>query len=322
MVKFYHIDQAGAPALSYTTSATNVANWNSLVSVLKACLVSGYGAQAAAGWQLIFEDANNLVLRNGVSSGYVCFSNVAAGTFTISIAETFSGVSGGFIVGDGAKSGVATANSIPHRQCYRSFSYHINNCSWWILADEKTFIMSGASTTSTSDEELTAGAGAGYSIRAIYVGEDAGGNFIAIGGLNTTTTTSTINCTFIGGFTTLRDPATGLLVDSDSISTTMPGFFDGQMNFSGSLATLPDARLTPLVWEANGAANRLRGICLEPRISFYYMSTGAQKLGGAPLMSRTHYTPVDLGDGYNYVFCGKYYGYGNLLIGTDNPEFW
>jgi len=54
----YHSSDAGAPVLSGAAG--------SLVAVLKACLVDGYGAKAGAGWSMPFVDgmAQNAVFRN------------------------------------------------------------------------------------------------------------------------------------------------------------------------------------------------------------------------------------------------------------------
>lgn len=67
MARIYHRDQAGAPELTYSTSAQD--GFNAFKAILKACLVNGYGAVPAAGWELINEGTGFLVLRNGFQSG-------------------------------------------------------------------------------------------------------------------------------------------------------------------------------------------------------------------------------------------------------------
>src|SRR5690554_2789612 len=106
MAYFYHREQPGSPELTFNSGTTSVAHWNSFVSVLKGCLIYGFGDQPPAGWELIAEASNYLVMRAGSHSGYVCLS-WSSSVVTISVAETFSGVVGGLIEGDGAKSGVA-----------------------------------------------------------------------------------------------------------------------------------------------------------------------------------------------------------------------
>lgn len=60
-VKYYsHLD-AGAPQLA---DADGV-----IKNILKACLVTGYGTKAGAGWTSLFDDANRIVLRRPLRTG-------------------------------------------------------------------------------------------------------------------------------------------------------------------------------------------------------------------------------------------------------------
>lgn len=60
-VKYYsHLD-AGAPQLA---NADGV-----IKTILKACLVTGYGTKAGAGWTSLFDDANRIVLRRPLRTG-------------------------------------------------------------------------------------------------------------------------------------------------------------------------------------------------------------------------------------------------------------
>lgn len=323
MATFYHRDQPGSPALTYSTSASGSVQWDGVVAVLKACLVSGYGSQPAAGWELIAEAASYLVLRNGSHSGYVCLSHSNM-VITISVAETYTGVAGEVIQGDGAKTGVAPGVTIPHKFMARYFAHGSANSSWFVVADSRTFIFGKTGTASTASEELTGTAGSAYAQAALYVGEDSQGNFIACGGDNTTNTGTTAAAQRWGdGFTALRDPATGLLVDTGSISFALPGCHNGDVIAPGHSTSLPDARLVPMLWTSGGAVSAFRGVCLEPRIGLSSCSIAAQMLGhSGPLMSRTAHTPIDLGDGFNYVVSPRYQGRGTLFLVTDNPEFW
>lgn len=323
MATFYHRDQPGSPELTYSASSTGSVQWDGVVAVLKACLVSGYGSQPAAGWELIAEDASYLVLRNGSHSGYVCLSHSAM-VITISVAETYTGVAGGVIQGDGAKTGVAPGVTIPHKFMARHFAQASDNSSWFVFADSRTFIFGKTGTNSTSSVELTSNNGSTYAQATLYVGEDSQGNFIACGGSNTTSTGGNAAIQRWGdGFTALRDPATGLLVDAGSISFVLPGCHGDNVIAPWHLTSLPDARLVPMLWTSGGAVSAFRGVCLEPRIGLSSCSVAAQMLGhSGPLMSRTAHTPIDLGDGFNYVVSPRYHGYGTLFLVTDNPEFW
>lgn len=59
---------------SNDTGATTLDSLNggkSLINILKACLVNGYGAKAAAGWTIALEDApnNKIIFRNSAANG-------------------------------------------------------------------------------------------------------------------------------------------------------------------------------------------------------------------------------------------------------------
>lgn len=58
----YRSTDTGAPSLSGTNG--------SLVALLKACLVDGYGAKAAAGWTEEYAGANKSAFRQGAGCGY------------------------------------------------------------------------------------------------------------------------------------------------------------------------------------------------------------------------------------------------------------
>lgn len=321
MAHVYHRDQPGSPALTYTTSSTAISHWQGMVAVLKACLVTGFGSQPAAGWELIFEDANTLVLRNGSHTGYICLSVVAAGVLTVSLAETFAGVSDGIIVGDGAKTGIATGNTVPHRQSYRSFAYNVYT-SWWVIADDKTFVFGRNGVASGSIIELTGTVSAGYELTTLYVGEDSLGNFIACGGLNVANT-STPNCMWGSGFTALRDPNTGLLVDTSSLDIVLPGAYWANTRGWFTASALPEAAFCKHYWGVGTTFAKFRGIAMSPYTTFMYMSEAAQMFGhSGPLTQNNAHLPLVFEDGHSYLVCPKYREYAALIWATNNPEYW
>ncbi len=61
-VRMYSSLDAGAPTLPNLSSQRLIDN---LKIVLKACLVDGYGSQAAAGWTVGHEHADGFSLGNG-----------------------------------------------------------------------------------------------------------------------------------------------------------------------------------------------------------------------------------------------------------------
>lgn len=61
---FYHSSDAGAPQLTSVNTAGQI------IAILDACLVSGYGSKAAAGWTIEFTDTNIRVYRAGAGNRY------------------------------------------------------------------------------------------------------------------------------------------------------------------------------------------------------------------------------------------------------------
>jgi hypothetical protein len=328
MATAYHRDQAGAPALTYSTS-TGVEQFTAFKAILLACLVNGYAGRPASGWQLIQEGINTLILRNGSYSGYICFY-YASGAITVSVCEAYSqgGIASGLIVGDGVKSGVAAGNSTPHKFMIRALVQSSATTSWAVFADEKTCILlMGSNGVSTSAGDLTGSAGgASYAIGAFYFGEDSNGNFIACGGENTAATGITAANMYFGaaGFSSLRYPDTGLLVDTGSIVVTTPSLYYYSFTPNQYGSALPAAYLTPLSWQSGQIFGNFRGLCTEARALHNNPHYGAAMLGykGDTLTTRTFNTNVPLDDEYTYFVAPRYAQYSAFFLLTDNPEFW
>lgn len=60
-VKYYSSADAGAPQISNADFA--------IKNIIKACLVTGYGTKAGAGWTALFENTNKIVLRRPLGAG-------------------------------------------------------------------------------------------------------------------------------------------------------------------------------------------------------------------------------------------------------------
>lgn len=73
----YRWDDPGAPDLSALHSSNNERDLMYFHTVLKACLVTGYGAKAAAGWTMPLEETtatgNRFVLTNAANSGSLLY---------------------------------------------------------------------------------------------------------------------------------------------------------------------------------------------------------------------------------------------------------
>lgn len=324
MATAYHRDQAGAPILTYSANQYVAAHFNAFKAILLACLVNGYGSRPAAGWSLINEGSDFIVLRNGSASGYVCFSWVG-GLITVYVAETYTGMSGNVMTGDGLKTGTSANNAAPQRVTAVCTAFGTNSTTWSMVADSKSFVLALSAVISTSAAEL------GWSVNnnaptTLYVGEDSLGHFIVIGGQNNSTAAATLDLGYFEarGFTALKDPKTGLLVGSSALAVELPGFgLTSDAATHKTTTPLADVELSRAVWAGGGAyAGKLRGIAWTPVLARHKASAAANCLGYVGTMTtRTANTPINLGDGYNY-FMNSLMAYTPTFLLTDNPGFW
>lgn len=323
MARVYHRDQVGAPTLTYVYSAQ--ASFNAVKEVLKACLVYGYGSQTAAGWELISEGTDFIVLRNGSHSGYVCLKLSNQG-MRVYLSETYTGVSGGIITGDGVKSGNAAGSTLPQFIITMLFVTSSVASTWTVMADEKTFIFAASGKDGGADVPLT-NAALRYGSFTLYVGEDSEGFFISAGGAASTYDAGGIYPALSGaaGFTALKDPSSGLLVGAQALPITTPSL---ALTVGTVTNTVAHAQVTlvPVRWVAGSpavVAGRLRGIALCPEVyPVTYAAQAAMCLGHPTVLTvRTANTPIDLGDGHSYfVRLGDWTT--PFWLFTDNPEFW
>jgi hypothetical protein len=329
MTTAYHRDQAGAPALTYSTAYNVIAHFASLKTVLKACLISGYGSLPAAGWELIAEGTNYIVLRNGSHSGYVCLTWVSGGAIRVYLAETYTGMSGDVMVGAGLKTGVAASNATPQALTAGFLSHSSAVSAWYVVADRKTFVIGITSSENSADNELALAGQSAYRGFTFYAGEDSAGNFLAVGGDASTSASGTAlvaNFSAATGFTALKSPLTGLLVDTGSLVVSSPGLqvMASAASLQVGIIALPSVTLAKAHWSGGGVfAGSLRGVALVPQLSFYgHPSQAAKALGlTSGLTHRTANASINLGDGYSYFARIGHYLTSLFLI-TDNPEFW
>ncbi|WP_312957337.1 hypothetical protein [Stutzerimonas nitrititolerans] len=331
MARAYHRDQPGAPALTYTPAPTSQAHFDAFKTILIAALVSGYGELPAAGWELVFESPSSLVLRNGTRSGYVCFqrSTTVEVVVTVWLAETFSGVDAeGKIIGDGVRSGTAANSAEPQRFTVRSLAAYSSSSTWALVADEGGFVLSMSGDASSTAGVIEGSYGYQYQANgALYCGDDSAGDFICVGGVNTTAVgvSNGVAGFGAGGFTALKYPDSGLLVDTSAIDVAMPGTraaVAAVYNSHPAGVILPTAHLAPLSWVANQTVRDLRGCAVDHRLTAVYNSPASQALGGPALTSRSMNTVLDLGDGHAYFVARSYFVSAITMLLTDNPEFW
>jgi hypothetical protein len=132
-VRLYRSTDAGAPQLG-ALGAVN--------SILKACLVTGFGSRTPAGWSIAFEDSANhkIALKQGGENGrffkcdhsedirfarvngYLTMSDIDTGIEGMFDTQTYDGTPGGFFPA------LYTTSSA-------QFQYH----DWIVIADERSF---------------------------------------------------------------------------------------------------------------------------------------------------------------------------------------
>lgn len=137
----YNSADAGAPTLNGTAG--------SLISVLDACLVNGYGAKAAAGWTKAFSGTNKAAYKMGAGTGFYLRVQDDAphatalgrearvlGYETMTDVDTGSGSFGAFV-------------SSSYGICRKSSTADATARSWMVFADSRTcylFVLTGDST--------------------------------------------------------------------------------------------------------------------------------------------------------------------------------
>lgn len=322
MARIYHRDQAGAPQNFSTVPATRFQLFKEL---LIACLVNGYGEYPGAGWELINQGNAFLVLRNQSHSGYVCFTYVGD-VIRVYLAATYSGVSGNVITGEGVKSGVSSGSSIP--QVIPNMQlYHANSCSWAMVADGKSFCLNMSNAgNSTSPVNLVA-AVANYST-LLYVGEDSAGNFISMGGGATANTgTTAVNGRFSAadGFTSLRHPSTGALVDAGTISPYNTYGNNGSLSLINFSPTVyPVLSFSKFSWITSGNySGYLRGVAQAPELMMFYEGGRVRACGGgSDVTTRNIFQALDLGDDYFWCSASANTSFTFSCFLTTNPEYW
>ena len=140
-VTVYRWDDPGAPVLSNPSAG-------SLIGVLDACLVNGYGTKSAAGWTKAFYGTNLAAYRQG--AGSMCYLRVDDGTGSFKVKmrgyESMTDVNtgtGGFPTTTQLANGVYAAIGT---------STTADNKPWIVVADNKRFYLwVGASLTTAVD---------------------------------------------------------------------------------------------------------------------------------------------------------------------------
>jgi len=322
MPTLYSNIDTGAPALSVGLGDAYV--FGGLKTILKACLVTGYNSRPAAGWTLVAEDSGYLVLRNGPGSGYICFTLTTNSFVRVTLSATFDGVVSNIITGQGVKTGTAANNAVPQLFFLSGLASNTRYC-WSVVADEKSAVLTAywySNNAGQAYENMTAQSWPGFTMA---IGEDSSGNFMAFGGSNTTSTASNVVNHFNNaGMTVLRDPATGLLIDTGSISPVAPL---GVTTSPAGTTVYPLERVDivrfPWMTTTKDAGN-IRGVLVQSNavgcMNYALRSVGRGAVVGDITLNNAA-NPFDLVSGLKVVPLKCYYTPGGLFM-TDDVRFW
>lgn len=128
-VRYYLSTDPSAPTLAY-----NVAG--SMIGVLDACLVNGYGSRTAAGWTKPYSGTNLAVYRQGAGPmRYLDVSDTGTGSSSFATVRGYESMSGTGTGTDPFPTVVQAATP----QWYKG--YTTNTTAWVVVADEKAFYL-------------------------------------------------------------------------------------------------------------------------------------------------------------------------------------
>ena len=129
-VTLYTSEDPGAPKLARAAG--------SLKTVLKACLVTGYGSKPAAGWEAAFEDGNKIALRSADAKspqGCLRVEHTNANYADLRVYTAMSGIDAGAAAGALQRFPIYEGNTAVRR--------------WWLVGCPRGFVFfsEGAYTT-------------------------------------------------------------------------------------------------------------------------------------------------------------------------------
>ena len=143
-VTVYRWDDPGAPVLSNTSAG-------SLIGVLDACLVNGYGAKPAAGWTKAFSGTNLAAYQQG--AGSMCYLRVNDGTGSYKVKmrgyESMTDI-------DTGTNEFPTTTQLANGVYAATGTYMLTvDKPWIVLADNKRFYLWVGASTLTAAEDIS-----------------------------------------------------------------------------------------------------------------------------------------------------------------------
>lgn len=250
-VTIYRHSDSGAPALP-SSSSYEGAGW--YMDVLKACLVTGFGSKAAAGWSMVYEDTTankrrmaisngngvlEMITRGSAGLGFVIWDSITTPGVGAAMDDTFADVMSDGVNGwkheQVAAPGADSETWAGLYTTYFSTSYAAE-IGWTVFADDKSawilFHYPPEDARSEPTDPITKG---NYQHPQIFIGaakspdlprSHAGNFFIGYGGVGAGTATPTSgnhsNLDYLWGLRTPMDtvPSPGNNPEFDWLSFT------------------------------------------------------------------------------------------------------
>lgn len=290
-----------------------------LKTILKACLVTGYGTKPGAGWSMVHEHASGFSLTNASRTGIL---NIVVGPLTwyfhVYALESVTDSSGAILVGENLRSGdyypASGSDSGNRHGLYVDYllGANLGTLNWCIVADGESFVLSMQCGRTDQYGRLSLYAGRCISDQGL----SGASEFVVLGGGYGTKTSANQGYPFTSGYTQLRNPMTGLL--GNSLVRGYP--FGLDITQKGALTGALPKYLSPQqarVNAENGFPGRLRGVLYDDLLFRYNYQASLRALGlpevidSCGQMVTVDGLPLAVGDGY----------YGTYFL-TTAPEYW
>lgn len=316
-IRFYSSLDPGAPALS------DQSIFDCVKSVLKACLVTGYGGKDPAGWELTHELGSGFTVFNG--SAHYTFESFGGESVNVYMHEALLNTESTVPLGVNTRS-EDWFDGAPNAQkhVYGFWMAGIPNKHWSVLCDERTVHFLFSSNAGTATQPSTQFA------RYLYFGEYENGSGltgpsaqVALGGgVSGGSAGGIAHPSLARGYTLLRSPTTGLNtgVPAARVLALRPRLETNAQAWNSTIL-ISHISMTPVPLLAGGVpVGRLRGMMCEPTLSCYTLSRVVELLGGSDVWQQ-RITPIMLANSKTYLPMFPTTVVGGLFVSFDEEDW-
>lgn len=213
-VRLYRSQDTGAPSLTGQSG--------SLIAVLDACLVNGYGSMPAAGWTKPFSGTNLAAYRASIGTRYYLRVNdsLNTGSYSVTAFETMSDVNTGTNIFPN------TSQEATGLVMLKSGTSNATARSWAVIAHERSFFLFSMIDTSTTFTWERSASPTNYNVNLFF------------GEIYSFAAADPYNCYLMGTLSSAAQsvPSTGALAVAGNYIAR---------NFSGSVISHSGSRFSP-----------------------------------------------------------------------------